>query len=132
MHDLTGRSNADVAALFTSLFAVKGQKVEAQILATALAVFTTTNSLNAGTASRALAVKHGFVLNNAGTGAALYNVGGSRAAFGVTAGTSVTVLELLKRTDSRVAGGRLFGGDQALTNQANVVVSGVNESGDIL
>ncbi len=131
MHDLTGRTDADVAALFVTLFGVKGQKTEAQILATALAVFTTTNALDTGSASRALAAKYGFVLSDAGTGAALWNVGSNNTAFGVAANASVSVLSLLLTTSSRVAKGQLFGGDATLTNQANSVFSGINQSGDI-
>jgi hypothetical protein len=131
MHDLTGKSNADVAALFQTLFGVQGQKVEAQILATALAVFTTTNALNTGATSRALAVKHGFLLSDAGTGAALWNVGSNNTAFGVAANTSLSVLALLQRTNDRVANGKLFGGNATLINQANTVFSAVNQAGDI-
>ena len=54
---------------FLSLFGVIGQKSYAQVLATAFAVFTTTNSLNTGTTSRSLATKYGFTLSNTGTGA---------------------------------------------------------------
>src|SRR5262249_52585356 len=131
LHDLTGRTDADVAALFRSLFAVQGQKVEAPLLAAALAVFTTTNTLTTGTASRALAAKYGFVLTDAGAGAGLYKVGSNGAAFGVASGTSLSVLDLLKRADARVTAGQLFGGSKALTDQANAVFSGVNQAGDI-
>jgi choice-of-anchor A domain-containing protein len=131
MHDLTGRSNAAVAALFKTLFAVHGPKVEAQILATALAVFATTNSLNAGPAGRALAAHDGFVLGDDGTGAALWDVGRSNAAFGVGPDTSLAILDLLQRTNGRVAHGRLFGGSAALTDQANTVFSAINQAGDI-
>lgn len=131
MHDLTGRSNAAVAALFRTLFAVHGPKVEAQILATALAVFTTTNSLNADAAGQALAARYGFVSSDVGTGAALWDVGGSNAAFGVAPNASLAVLDLLQQTNNRVAHGQLFGGKAAPTNQANTVFSGINQAGDI-
>lgn len=131
MHDLTGRSDADVAALFRTLFAVHGAKVEAQILAAALAVFTTTNALDAGATSRALAAKDGFVLSDAGTGAALWNVGANNAAFGAAPNASLSVMDLLRRTDARVAGGRLFGGNAAWIDQANTVFDGINQAGDI-
>jgi choice-of-anchor A domain-containing protein len=132
MHDLSGRSNADVGALFRTLFAVKGQKTEAQVLATALAVFTTTNALDAGMTSRALAVKYGFQLSDAGTGAALWNVGSNNTAFAVPANTSVGVLQLLLQVNNGVAKGQLFGGNATLINQANVVFSGINQAGDIV
>ncbi len=131
MHDLTGRSNAAVAALFRTLFAVHGQKVEAQVLATALAVFTTSTALNTGGAAQALATRLGFALSDAGTGAALWNVGGNGTAFGAAPGTSPTVLDLLQRTSARVAHGKLFGGSTALINQANTVFSAINQAGDI-
>ena len=53
-NDLTGKSDADVASYFQSLFNVQGQKVRAQILGAALAVFTTSPSLNTAAASRSL------------------------------------------------------------------------------
>jgi choice-of-anchor A domain-containing protein len=131
MHELTGRSNAAVATLFRTLFAVHGQKVEAQILATALAMFTTSKALNAGAAGEALAAHFGFVLSDAGTGAALWNVGGNGAAFGVAPNTTVAVRDLLQRTCARVAHGRLCGGSTTLTNQTNTVFSAINQAGDI-
>src|SRR5438093_12318569 len=78
--NLTNRSNADVAAYFTSLFNVTGQKAYAQVLASAFAVFTTNNALNtgnvtySGTTSRALADKYGFTRSNTGAGAAIFTV----------------------------------------------------------
>ena len=66
--NLTNRSNSDVASYFLSLFGVSGQKTYAQVLATALAEFTTTNSLDTGSASRALAIKYGFVLSTQAPG----------------------------------------------------------------
>src|SRR6201993_3649924 len=38
-NNLKGKSNADVAALFQSDFVVKGSKLDAQVLATALSVY---------------------------------------------------------------------------------------------
>src|SRR5207253_8900801 len=83
--NLTGQSNSNVAAYFVSLFNAGGQKPYAQVLATAFAVFTTTNSLNTGTTSRALATQYGFTLSNTGTGASTYTVlSADWPAFGLT------------------------------------------------
>jgi hypothetical protein len=43
----------------------------------------------------------------------------------------MTVMQILKATNDRVVNTQLYGGDQALINMANIVYSGINESGDI-
>jgi hypothetical protein len=88
-HNLTGETNAQVADFFETVFAEHGPKLDAQVLATALNVYATTLSLG-GTAGRA----YGFVVNDAGLGASVVNVGEGGAAFGVPRGTLRTVLEI--------------------------------------
>src|SRR5205085_10762592 len=44
--NLTGKTNTDVAALFQQDFVVKGQKLDAQVLATALSVYATNATLD--------------------------------------------------------------------------------------
>lgn len=130
-NDLTGKSNTDVANYFMTLFNVTGQKVRAQILGSAFAVFTTSSSLNTTAAGQKLATKYGFTVNNLGVGADLYNIGSNGAAFGVADNTLMTVMQILKATNDRVVNTQLYGGDQTLINMANIVYSGINQSGDI-
>ena len=61
-NDLAGQSNAYIAALFQSDFVVKGVKLDAQVLATALAVYATNATLD-GTA---VAASYGFVVSGDG------------------------------------------------------------------
>jgi hypothetical protein len=62
--DLTGKTNADVAALFQKDFAVTGMKTEAQILGAAVAVYVTDSDL-----AGSVAAKYGFNVSSPGTGA---------------------------------------------------------------
>ncbi len=75
--NLTGKTNADVAALFLQDFSVTGMKTNAQILGAALAVYVTDSSL-AGTAG----TQYGFDVTPTGTGSATVNVGSSGTRLG--------------------------------------------------
>jgi hypothetical protein len=90
-YDLTGLTNAQVAAFYQSQFALPGPKVEAQVLAAALNVYATTLSLG-GTAAQA----YGFPVSAAGLGAYSFIVGKHGAAFGVADDTTLNVYELLE------------------------------------
>lgn len=133
--NLTGKTNSQVAAYFQQLFKVKGQKLNAQVLAVALATYVTNVNL-AGSA----AVQYGFEVTVGGVGAATYNVGSSGAAFGVADNTVLTVAEILARTNLRASNGLLWDLDvnsllssteTALRNMANEVFDGINNQGDI-
>src|SRR5262249_57661203 len=65
-HDLTGKSNADVAALFLSDFGQTGSKLDAQVLATALAVYATNATLD----PTQVAAQYGFTVSGDGVGVA--------------------------------------------------------------
>jgi parallel beta-helix repeat protein len=123
---LLGKNNNDVAALFKSLFKVSGQKLDAQVLGVALAVYSTTNSLG-GTA----AARYGFTVDAIGTGNRLYNIGGNGQAFGVANNINMTVLDILDAANDRAVNGVLYNGNATLRNMANTVFTGINERGDI-
>ena len=127
-NNLTGKTNAQVAAFYLTKFNVKGQKLDAQILAVAFASYVTNSSL-AGTA----AVKYGFKVDAMGTANAAINIGSSGAAFGVANNSTLTVWQILKATDTLSAGGSFdpYNGNQTLRNKANTVYSFINERGDI-
>ena len=93
-NNLTGKTNADVAALFMTIFNVTGQKTDAQILGGALAAYVTSSSL-AGT----IAGQYGFNTSPGGTGGKTYNVGSSGAVIGLVNGQSYTVTQLLQRAN---------------------------------
>jgi hypothetical protein len=131
--NLTNRSDSDVAAYFLSLFGVSGQKAYAQVLASALATFTTTNSTNTGATSRALAIKYGFALSNTGAGAATYVVPQADwPAFGLTSSTAVqSINRLILLAYNYAVSGKLNGGNATQITQTNDVFNAINNQGDI-
>ncbi|MCY2928658.1 MAG: SpaA isopeptide-forming pilin-related protein [Planctomycetota bacterium] len=126
-NNLTGKTNTQVAAYYMTLFNVKGQKLNAQVLAVAFAVYATNSTLAGGT----IAAKYGFTVSAAGTGAALFNVGTSGAAFGVANGTTLSIMDILLAANNQAVNGVLYAGVTSLQNMANVVFDGINTSGDI-
>src|SRR5262249_32889959 len=125
-NNLTGRSNAQVAAFYLTQFALQGPKVEAQVLATALNVYATTSSLG-GSAGAA----YGFTVSAAGLGARTYSVGGDGAAFGVTNSTTLNVYQLLQAVNKQAVNGVLYNGDAALRQQATDLFDALNQAGTI-
>jgi Transposase DDE domain group 1 len=126
-NDLAGKSNAFIAALFQSDFVVKGVKLDAQVLATALAVYATNATLDSTQAAAA----YGFTVSGYGVGTATVNVGSSGDAFGVANNTTMTVMDLLLATDDQAIDGLLYGGNAARRNEANAVYSALNQAGGV-
>ena len=126
-NDLALQSNAYIAALFQSDFVVKGVKLDAQVLATALAVYATSATLDPTQA----AASYGFVVSGDGLGAATWNVGSDGDAFGVANNTSMTVMGLLLATDDQAVDGLLYNGDAARRNEANAVYGALNQAGSV-
>jgi hypothetical protein len=126
-NNLAGKSNAYVAALFQNDFVVKGVKLDAQVLATALSVYATNATLD-GTG---VATKYGFVVSGDGVGAATWNVGSGGDAFGVDNNSTLTVMDLLLATDAQAINGVLYGGNTTRRNEANAVYSALNQAGAI-
>jgi len=121
-NNLTGKTNTDVAALFLTFFGVTGQKTNAQIMAGALAVYSTNSALAGGT----YASKYGFDVSSAGTGVKVYNTGGNGTAIGLSNNTFYTVSELLKAAD---AAAPLTAAESTALNS---IFDGINTSGDII
>jgi hypothetical protein len=124
-NNLTGKSNADVAALFQADFVLKGVKLDAQVLATALSVYATNATLDA----TGVAAAYGFTVSGDGLGTATVNVGSNGDAFGVANNTTLSVLDLLRATDAQAVNGVLYNGDATKRNHANNVYSALNEAG---
>ena len=125
--NLAGKSNAAVAALFQSDFQQQGQKLDAQVLATALAVYVTDATLDPDH----VAAQYGFTVSGDGVDTATVNVGTDGAAFGVANGTRLTVLDLLLATNKNAVHGVLYNGDNTLRTEANDLFSQINQLGDI-
>jgi hypothetical protein len=143
-NNLTGKTNAQVAAFYKTLFARTAHnaagggpaKMDAQVMATAFAVYVTNQSL-AGTTAAA----YGFHVDETGVGTRTFNVGCNGAAFGVANNSQVAVLDLLLAVNSRSRNGLLYdldGDGDATDSQetlyrtmANDVFSAINQAGDI-
>jgi hypothetical protein len=143
-NNLAGMTNTQLGAFFKTLFkrnphtaAGSGPpKVDAQVLAVAFAVYVTNENL-AGTA----AVSYGFTVDEAGVGAATFNVGDNGAAFGVADGSEVRILDLLKAVNDRATDGLLYDlnsdGDtedpdeELFRIMANDVFRSINEAGNV-
>lgn len=143
-NNLTGKTNAQVAAFYKTLFARTAHsaagggapKMDAQVMATALAVYVTNQTL-AGTT----AASYGFLVTNNGVGTRTFNVGSNGAAFGAENNSQVTVLDLLLAVNSGSRNGLLYDLDgdgdandaleTSYRSMANNVFSGINEAGDI-
>ena len=125
-HNLTGKTNAQVAAFFQSLFSLPSPQADAQVLAVALNVYATTNSLG-GTAAAA----YGFTVSATGLGARSYSVGKDGAAFGVANNTSLNVYELLLAVNKKAVNGVLYNGDTTLQAQAADLFNALNQAGTV-
>jgi hypothetical protein len=131
-NNLTNKSNADVAKLYVKLFytPVNSTKVDAQIMAVALAVYTTTDSLGGKTlmanGKTYLADYCGFVHDANGLRGMTYNVGTSGAAFDVANGTTLTINQILEAANRHATNGVLYSNDAALQSLANTLFDGIN------
>jgi probable HAF family extracellular repeat protein len=125
-NNLTGKTNAQVAAFYLSQFALSGPKVEAQVLAVALNVYATTSSLG-GSAG----VAYGFTVSATGLGARSFNVGADGAAFDVANNTTRNVYQLLKAVNKKAVAGVLYNGDALLRQQAADLFDALNSAGGI-
>jgi hypothetical protein len=139
---LDGRTNAQVVAYYKTLFARTMQtapggppKVDVQVMATALAVYVTNQTL-AGPAGAA----YGFRVTADGLGTRTVNVGCAGAAFGMADHATHTILDLLLAADARShaglledanADGRIDAAEAGDRKQVNAVFTGINEAGDI-
>lgn len=147
--DGSGDDGAEVASFFKNeLFKQKGKKsasgpakVDAQFMGVALATYFTSSNL-AGN----VAASYGFHVTATGIGTKVVNVGSHGAAFGVSDGTDLTIMQLLLATneltdqpDNLAGAARLYdtNGDGIIDNleaalraMANEVYAAINEEGD--
>jgi uncharacterized delta-60 repeat protein len=139
---LDGMTNAQVAANYKALFSRNGHtspggppKTDAQIMATALAVYVTNQTLAGTTASA-----YGFQVTTNGVGARTFNVGNNGAALGVANNSTLSVMDLLLAVNAQAHNGLLYdlngdgqisGSEASLRTMANDLFSAINESGGI-
>ena len=86
---------------------IKDVKLDAQVLATALAVYVTDGTLD----STGVGTQYGFLVGGNGVATATYNVGSNGSAFGVADNTVMTVMDLLLAADAQAVNGVLYGGN---------------------
>ncbi len=125
-NNLTGETNNQLAAFYQSQFALSGSNLEAEVVATALNVYATTQSLG-GTIGQA----YGFTVSADGLGADSFNVGADGAAFGVANNTTLNVYEMLEAVDRQSVYGVLYNGDTTLRKEANGLFDALNKAGSI-
>jgi hypothetical protein len=125
-NNLTGKTNAQVAAFYLSQFGLPGTKLEAQVLATALSVYASTLSLG-GTAG----TTYGFSVSATGLGARSFSVGSAGAAFGVANNTVCNVYQLLQAVNQKAVKGVLYHGNATLRKQAATLFAALNDAGSI-
>jgi hypothetical protein len=123
-HNLFGKSNAQVATFFQTLYPLS--LLDAEVLATAFNVYATTLSLG-GTAAQA----YGFTVTATGVGANSVNVRGNGTAFGVANFTTLNVYELLLAVNRRAVNGVLYNGDMSLRIEAWIVLDALNIGGGV-
>jgi len=125
------KTNAQVASTYISaFFSPKSNiKLEAQVLASAFAVYVTNSNL-AGSSN--LAARYGFTVSATGTGAKQFSVGTNGASLGVTDGTLMTISDMLAAINARAVNGSLYATNSTLRSKANVLFTAINETGDII
>jgi hypothetical protein len=145
--DLTGKTNVEVADFYSRLFARTKKemaqaglggpvKMEAQVLAVALAVYVTDTDL-AGTT----AVSYGFHVDSFGIGARTFNVGNNGLVFDLADGTQARIIDLLLAANRHAHHGILYDEDHdgdsnnslevLFRTMANEVFSAINQNGSI-
>lgn len=111
-------------------------KMDAQVMAVALASYVTNETL-AGTT----AASFGFLVTENGVGTTTFDIGDHGAAFGVADYTTMSVLDILLATNDRTTNGLLYDLDgdgdaddnleTLLRTMANDVYNAINEQGEI-
>jgi hypothetical protein len=105
-NDMTGKTNAQVAAYYQALYSNATRKPETEALAMALAVYVT-NSTLAGTTG----TSYGFAVSSTGLATATVNVGSSGIALGTDNNLVVSVGELLSRINAHARKGLIWDAD---------------------
>jgi hypothetical protein len=125
-NDLAGQVNLQVAEFYLTLLGLPGPQVDAAMLAAALNVYASTQSLG-GVAG----VAYGFTVSANGLGASSISVGADGAAFGVANNTTRNVYELLLAANKSAVNGALYNGDATLRQEAADLFDALNRAGGI-
>jgi hypothetical protein len=123
-NNLTGKTNAQVAALFETFYAEARPKPDAQALTLALDIYTTTNSLG-GTAGALF----GFQITSTGLGASFVSLGTNGAAFDAPNNVAVTAYFLMTEANKHAVNGVLYSGNSTLLQEFLNVAIALNDTG---
>jgi hypothetical protein len=118
---VSGWTNAQVAALFQALYRRPGPRLEAEMLATALNLYATTQSLG-GAAGAAF----GFAVSGPGLGASTYDLGVSGTALRLADDRRYSVFTLLLQADHFALNGSFRAGDSAARQRVYGIFHGIN------
>jgi hypothetical protein len=155
--NLSSKTNAYIANLFITKFNTPNPpKLDAQLMALVFAIYTTTKELNSTSAGQSFAQQHGFILSsqtdktnnlryktwNLGVNGDAFATKNSKGAYVSADNTTVSVWDLLTRTNSFAVKGVLWSASikigttsytaASLQNEANTIFSQINQAGDIL
>jgi hypothetical protein len=119
-NNLHGSSTTDVANFFLAQFVLK-DKLNAQIMSTALNVYATNASLGGSAAAT-----YGFSVGTYGLGNSTWNIGADGAAFGVANNTTLTVLQILQAWDQNTSKT-----NTSMRKLAIDVFGGINDRGGV-
>jgi hypothetical protein len=128
-NNLAGKTGAQIATYFAGLANNSAKQLEAQVLATVLAVYVTDSDTAGGT----YAAAYGFNVNTNGVKIDYYNIGDNGAAFGVVNDSALTIWDILMRTNDRANDGTLWSGfSTAIKTMARIVFTAINVEGGIV
>ncbi len=132
-NNMTTWSNSTIAKFYQKkVFRAKKAKgtgpakVDAQVMATAFAVYVTNLNL-----ADNVAASYGFLVTDGGVGIATFNIGSSGLAFNVADDSEISIMDILLATNDQAVDGMLYDLDAVLRSLANEVYSAINEAGDI-
>ncbi len=126
-NNLAGQTNAEIAAAYQKRFLVKGVKLDAQVMATALSVYATCETLGGNWAAA-----YGFAVSQYGLAYSTYQIGANGLAFDAADNTVLTVMQILESVDRHARSGVLYGDNATLRKIANSVLDGINRAGDLV
>jgi hypothetical protein len=124
-NSLAGLTAAQVASAFQLRFVLQ-DKLDAQVMATALNIYATSTSLGG-----AYATAYGFAVDAYGLGDSTWYVGSAGAALGVANNSTCTVMQLLQEYDGKWVSGVWNGNSSAYRNMARDVFASINAKGGI-
>jgi hypothetical protein len=116
-------TNTEVAAFYQSLFAEKGPKLDAELLATALNIYASTRSLGGSEGA-----KYSFRVTDAGLGACDIDVRCLGSLLGVSNCTRLNVYQLLQAVNRRAPGGTPCPGDRPAQAKLSAVLASLNDN----